>query len=77
MKAYIFKVHFYYSDNIVNYVVGARSEDHAELLLVDDLYRKYLRLAKFDFDLIGVCDCFHSNSNGESTELEEGNVIAL
>lgn len=77
MKAYIFKVHFHYSDDVKMYVVSARSEDNAELVLLDNLYRKYLQCAKCDTELVGVCDTFYFRSNGESLELEEGDVVML
>lgn len=77
MKVYIFKVRFYYSDDIVMYAVSAKSEDNAEMLLLDEVYRKYLRYAKCDTTLVGVCDHFYSISNGDSLELEEGDVISL
>lgn len=77
MNTYFFKVRFYYSDDIKNYVVSAKSGDVAEMLLLDDLYRRYLQYAKCDTELIGVCDTFYSTVNGGSVELEEGDIIEL
>lgn len=77
MNTYFFKVRFYYSDDIKMYAVSARSEDNAELVLLDDLYRKYLQCAKCDTELVGVCDTFYFRSSGESLELEEGDVVML
>lgn len=77
MNTYFFKVRFYYSDDIKNYVVSAKSGDVAEMLLLDDLYRRYLQYAKCDIELIGVCGTFYSTVNGGSVELEEGDIVEL